>query len=121
MEYFIRKLVGYGLCAIVFAGVAIALFYLGFPVMASISILLFLGAAFLIVCEIRDYRFYKKMSADMAGKSLEERLKILGHYEECWLSYASAEEVKFFRNAVSQGSDNEALKYLLERASFYNK
>lgn len=76
---------------------------------------------FMIYFEIRDFRIYQSLSARMAGKTLEERLRILAHYEECWLVYATADEVRYFRDMAKVCLENKALEYLLERASVYGK
>lgn len=121
MKHFIKKLSICILFALISLAAGILFFFWGFGVLAILSWFFWAGCILAVVFEVRDYRFYKELSAQMQGKTLDEKLEILNYHEECWLSYASPEEVNAFREEVAANPKNKFLDYLLERAASYGK
>lgn len=108
---------------VVLGGIAAAGFIFG-P--AIVAILALIGIALSIASwlfNVRDYRAYVELNAEMRGKSIIEKLKILDGEEELWLTYASEEEVQEFRSAASllPPEYHKYFQYLLERAQAHEK
>lgn len=121
MKQFIKKMAGSVILAVIAIVAAIFALIRGFDILLIFSLLLLAGCALALIFEVRDYQFYKQLSAKMHGKTLDEKLKILSPHEECWLSYASPDEVKQFRDEAESNPENKFLNYLLERAAMYGK
>ena len=110
---------------VVLGGIAAAGFIFG-P--AIVAILALIGIALSIASwlfNVRDYRAYVGLNADLKGLALAEKMKILDGEEELWLTYASEEEVQEFRSAASllppSSPAYKSLQYLLERAQAHEK
>lgn len=108
---------------VVLGGIAAAGFIFG-P--AIVAILALIGIALSIASwlfNVRDYRAYVELNAEMQGKKIIEKLKILDGEEELWLTYATEEEVQEFRNAASMLSPeyHKYFQYLFERAQAHEK
>lgn len=120
----LRKKLYYCIGYVVVLGVVAAVFFIHGPLI--IAILAIIGIALSIsswLFNVRDYRAYVQLNAEMRGKSILEKLEILDGEEELWLTYALEEEVQEFRNAASILSPEyyKYFQYLLERAQAYEK
>lgn len=120
----LRKKLYYCIGYVVVLGVVAAVFFIHGPLILAIVALI--GIALSIASwlfNVRDYRAYVELNAEMRGKSILEKLEILDGEEELWLTYALEEEVQEFRNAASILSPEyyKYFQYLLERAQAYEK
>lgn len=122
----LRKKLYYCIGYVVVLGVVAAVFFIHGPLI--IAILALAGIVLSIASwlfNVRDYRAYVELNAEMQGKSISEKLRILDGEEELWLTYASEEEVQEFRDVASLLSPSspayKSLQYLLERAQAHEK
>lgn len=102
-------------------GIVCAMFALDVWVPAAIGLLIVLGCAFMIVCAIRDYRFYRQLSSQMEGKKPQEKLDIIFDGMECWLVYATREEVKELVIGLQKTIGDDRQDYFFERAASHGK
>lgn len=121
MKHFMKAMAVWGMLAVIAIAATIFALIEGIDILLVFSLFFEVGCVLAVIFEVCDYQFYKQLSAKMHGKTLDEKLKILSPHEECWLSYASAEEVKQFRDEAESNPENEFLNYLLERAAMYGK
>ena len=120
----LRKKLYYCIGYVVVLGVVAAVFFIHGPLI--IAILALAGIVLSIASwlfNVRDYRAYVELNAEMQGKKIIEKLKILDGEEELWLTYATEEEVQEFRNAASMLSPeyHKYFQYLFERAQAHEK
>lgn len=120
----LRKKLYYCIGYVVVLGVVAAVFFIHGPLI--IAILALIGIVLSIASwlfNVRDYRAYVELNAEMQGKKIIEKLKILDGEEELWLTYATEEEVQEFRNAASMLSPeyHKYFQYLFERAQAHEK
>ena len=86
-----------------------------------IGIVIVLGCAFNIGCEIRDYRFYQQLSIRMNGKTPREKLDVVLNGLECWLVYATCAEVRELAADLRKIDKSERRDYFFERAYSHGK